>query len=160
MSNGNIYLTKYHIPHTALDHTANADLVTGLEWEDPTHCNRLSPSERRRLCLLLTKIAHTVRLRELVVRPYFQDYELIAKNAGTVTLAHFARVLHFIGVVLSDVDYTLLVKRFLKDSYTVNYVAFVHELEQVVRYLDGKRLVDYGEVSPNAHLYKGHYFVL
>lgn len=143
-----IFLCTLATPTPAVpDHTANPDLVTGLEWNDPTHCNRLSCSEHRRLCVMMTKIAHTVRLREMVLRPYFQDYELVAKNVGTVTLAHFSRVLHFIGVVLSAVDFALLVKRFMCDSYTVNFIAFVEELEQVVRYLDGKRLIDRSDVS-------------
>lgn len=62
-----------------LDHhpSDNADLVTGLEWEDPLNTNRLSISENRRLTILLTKIAHTVRLRDVVFQPYFQDYELV-----------------------------------------------------------------------------------
>lgn len=120
--------------------------MTGLEWEDPLHRNRLSTTENRRLCVLLMKIAHSVRLRELVLRPYFQDYELVAKNVGTVTLGHFSRVLHFLGLIMSSVDYQLLVKRFIKDSYTVNYVAFVKEIEEIMRYMDQHRLVDYSDV--------------
>lgn len=131
------------------DHSVNPDLVTGLEWEDPLHRNRLAASEHRRLCVLLTKIAQTVRLREIVLRPYFQDYELVAKNVGTVTMAHFSRVLHFLGILVSEVDFTLLVKRFIKDSYTVNYLAFVNEVEQIVKYLDRFRLIDHSQVYTN-----------
>lgn len=128
------------------DHSANPDIVNGLEWEDPLHCNRLSASEHRRLCVLLTKIAKTVRPREIVLRPYFQDYELVAKNVGTVTLAHFSRVLHFLGLVLSDSDFTLLVKRFIKDSYTVSYLAFIEEVEKIVKYLDRFGWIDSSQV--------------
>lgn len=128
------------------DTTKNPDLVNGLEWEDPLQVNRLSESENRRLCVLLTKIAQTVRLRELVLEPYFQDYELISKNHGTVTLAHFSRVLKFLKIVISTNDYQLLLKRFMKDSYTVNYVAFVKEIEEIVKYLDENRIIDQSEV--------------
>lgn len=121
--------------------------MTGLEWEDPMHCNRLSASEHRRLCVLLTKIAQAVRLREIVLRPYFQDYELVAKNVGSVTLAHFSRVLHFLGLLLSNDDFNLVVKRFIKDSYTVSYVAFVEEIERIVKYLDRYRLIDSSQVT-------------
>lgn len=55
----------------------NENLVTGLEWEDPLHVNSLSQSEERRLTLLITKIAALVNMRRLVLRPYFQDYELV-----------------------------------------------------------------------------------
>lgn len=129
------------------DNTENPDLVTGLEWEDPLHKNRLSISENRRLCVLMMKIAQSVRLREIVLRPYFQDYELVSKNCGTVTLAHFSRVLHFMGLLLSAADYYLLVKRFIKDSYTINYVAFLEEIEKIVKYLDRYRLRDFSDVS-------------
>lgn len=56
----------------------NPDLVTGLEWEDQLATNRLSISENRRLNIILTKIAHSVRLRDVVLRPFFQDYELVS----------------------------------------------------------------------------------
>lgn len=56
----------------------NSDLVTGLEWEDQLATNRLSDTELRRLTILLTKIAESVRLRDIVCRPYFQDYELVS----------------------------------------------------------------------------------
>lgn len=65
------------IKHLENHPSDNSDLVTGFEWEDPLHINRLSVSENRRATLLLTKIAHTVRLRDIVLRPYFQDYELV-----------------------------------------------------------------------------------
>lgn len=55
----------------------NPPLVTGLEWEDPLHVNRLSISEERRLNILLTKIAALVNFRKIILRPYFQDYELV-----------------------------------------------------------------------------------
>lgn len=59
------------------DFSKNASLVNGLEWEDPLQVNRLSISEERRLNLLLTKIACTVNMRNLLLRPYLQDYELV-----------------------------------------------------------------------------------
>lgn len=116
------------------------------------HRNRLATCEHRRLCVLLTKIAQAVRLREIVLRPYFQDYELVAKNVGTVTMAHFSRVLHFLGLLLSETDFTLLIKRFVKDSYTVNYLAFVDEVEKIVQYLDRFRLIDYSQVKNILHV--------
>lgn len=55
----------------------NENLVTGLEWDDPLQVNRLSPSEERRMSLLITKIATIVNQKKLILRPYFQDYELV-----------------------------------------------------------------------------------
>lgn len=50
-----------------------------MEWEDPEHVNRISATEHRKLCLILTQIAVLVNKRKLVLRPYFQDYELVRK---------------------------------------------------------------------------------
>ncbi|XP_012253830.2 uncharacterized protein LOC105684778 [Athalia rosae] len=122
----------------------NKPLVTGLEWEDPLHVNRLSGTEHRRLSLIITQIAVLINKRKLVLRPYFQDYELVAKNAGTVTLAHFARVLNFLGIVLAADEFNLLIKRFVKDSYTVNYVAFVKAVDDAQNYMDQHGMLGLG----------------
>lgn len=59
------------------DFGKNKTLVTGLEWEDPLHVNVLSGTETRKLNLVITQIAVLVSKRKLVLRPYFQDYELV-----------------------------------------------------------------------------------
>lgn len=56
----------------------NKPIVTGLEWDDPMHVNRLSISEERRLNILITKIASVVNMKKMILRPYFQDYELVS----------------------------------------------------------------------------------
>ncbi|XP_045460656.1 uncharacterized protein LOC123671052 [Harmonia axyridis] len=132
------------IHNSVPDFMKNQPLVSGIEWEDPMQVNRLSMSEERKLNLLLTKIATVVNMRRLVMRPYFQDYELIAKNHGVVTIAHFARILDFLKIMVSPVDFNLLVKKFLKDSYTVNYIAFLGELDKIVQYLNQHGVLDLG----------------
>lgn len=52
-------------------------MLTGLEWEDPLHVNRVSALEYRKLNLILTQIAVSIGKRKLLLRPYFQDYELV-----------------------------------------------------------------------------------
>ncbi|XP_036148032.1 uncharacterized protein LOC105829378 isoform X2 [Monomorium pharaonis] len=130
------------------DFGKNKSLVTGLEWEDLLHVNALSGIETRKLNLIITQIAVLVSKRKIVLRPYFQDYELIAKNVGTVTLAHFGRILKFLGIVLGAEEFRLLVKRFAKDAYTVNYVAFLKAVDEVQRYLDEHGMVDFGGELP------------
>ncbi|KAF7382800.1 hypothetical protein HZH66_013202 [Vespula vulgaris] len=120
----------------------NKPLVTGLEWEDPLHVNVLSATELRKLCLIITHIAVQINKRKLVLRPYFQDYELIAKNVGTVTYAHFGRVLKFLGIVLGSEEFCLLVKRFAKDAYTINYVAFVKAIDEAQEYMEKHGMLD------------------
>ncbi|XP_046829104.1 uncharacterized protein LOC124428730 [Vespa crabro] len=124
------------------DFSKNKPLVTGLEWEDPLHVNVLSATELRKLCLIITQIAVLINKRKLVLRPYFQDYELIAKNVGTVTYAHFGRVLKFLGIVLGSEEFCLLVKRFAKDAYTINYIAFVKAIDEAQEYMEKHGMLD------------------
>ncbi|XP_046666960.1 uncharacterized protein LOC124358706 [Homalodisca vitripennis] len=132
------------------DMTKYSNLVSGLEWEDPYHVNSLSVPEERRIMLLLTKIATLVKARDLVLLPHFQDYEIIAKNDGTITISHFARVLHFLKIFVAPEEFRLLVRKFLKDGYTVNYMAFVSALEYVYQYMERCGITDLGgEVLPN-----------
>ncbi|CAH1971344.1 unnamed protein product [Acanthoscelides obtectus] len=141
---GRIYYTQLcEVIHDSVpEFTDNAPLVTGLEWEDPMHSNRLSISEERRLNVLITKIASLVNMRKLILRPYFQDYELVSKNTGTVTIAHFARILAHLNILLSADDFSLLVKKYLKDSYTLNYIAFLAAIDKVVNYLNEHNILD------------------
>ncbi|KAI8421319.1 hypothetical protein MSG28_008347 [Choristoneura fumiferana] len=90
-------------------------------------CHKLDQWQLRRLCCLLATIA----AREIPLKPYFQDYELVAKNDGRITFAHFARILNYIGVLVSAEDFNLLVRRFIKDSYTLDYVEFIRAVEAV-----------------------------
>ncbi|XP_075225203.1 uncharacterized protein LOC142326511 [Lycorma delicatula] len=126
------------------DLSRNPPLTSGLEWDFPYHVNVLSVSEERRLRVLLTKLATTVSARRLLLRPYFQDYELIAKNNGAVTLPHFYRIFHFLKIYLSDDDYHILVKKFLKNGYTVNYIAFLSALDLITKELIKKGNFDVG----------------
>lgn len=141
---GRIYYTQLcQVIHDSIPNfRQNESLVTGLEWEDPMHLNRLSVSEERRLYVLITKIASLVNFRKLILLPYFQDYELVAKNTGTVTMAHFARILAHLDILISSDDFNLLVKKFVKDNYTVNYVAFIAMIDQVIDYLNMHGILD------------------
>lgn len=122
-------------------------MVTGLEWEDPMQVNRLSVSEERRLSVLITKIATIVNMKKLILRPFFQDYELVSKNNGTVTIGHFARILSYLDIMVSADDFHLLVKKYLKDSYTLNYIAFLAAIDETVTFLEMNGMLDIGGVS-------------
>ncbi|XP_056643883.1 uncharacterized protein LOC130449862 [Diorhabda sublineata] len=141
---GRIYYTQLcEVIHNSVPQfSSNAPLVTGLEWENPLHTNRLSISEERRLSVLLTKIASLVNLKKIIFRPYFQDYELVSKNNGTVTIAHFARILAYLEILLSADDFNLLVKKYMKDCYTVNYYAFISSINEIVNYLNAHGILD------------------
>lgn len=70
----------------------------------------------------------------------------IAKNVGTITLAHFGRVLKFLGIILGAEEFRLLVKRFAKNAYTVNYVAFLKAIDEVQCYLDEHGMTNFSGV--------------
>ena len=114
---------------------AEQQFVTGLEWEDFS-INHLTPFEHRHANMILTKIAHSCRLRDVELEPYFQDYEAMSKNHGTITISHFRRVLNFLGLTLGVKEFRLLLKKFMRHNYTVNYCAFLEEIKSIVKWLD------------------------
>ncbi|CAH0582822.1 unnamed protein product [Chrysodeixis includens] len=61
------------------------------------------------------------------------DYHIVAKNDGRITFAHFARILNYIGVIVTPEDFNLLVRKFIKDSYTLDYVEFLKAVDAVKR---------------------------
>lgn len=114
------------------------DVVTGENEMISTARSKqsLSSHEHRRLSLLLMGIAQSLRFREQVLRPYFEDYDLIARNGGSVTIGYLKRVLYYLGITLRRTEFDLLVKRFMVDNYKLNYEAFAEEIDQLLRYLD------------------------
>lgn len=123
------------------------EFVTGLEWEDPLHVNFLSMSEHRKVNLILTKIAHNCRFRDIVLEPYFQDYEMQSLNNGTVTITHFRRILNFLGITLGVKEFRVLVKKFIKHNYTVNYVAFLDSIKNIKKWFDENGHTDCKDIS-------------
>lgn len=71
----------------------------------------------------------------------------IAKNNGCVTISHFGRILYFLKINLSVEDFQLLVNKFLKDGYTVNYMAFLAALEYIYECMEENGITDVGGVS-------------
>lgn len=66
--------------------------ATGLEFEDPMHTNALTAREERRVHVILVKIAATINARRLVLRPFFQDYELVTYNfVALLTLKRYTQ---------------------------------------------------------------------
>ncbi|XP_058811416.1 uncharacterized protein LOC131676318 [Topomyia yanbarensis] len=107
----------------------------------------LSSSEHRLLSLLLMQIAKALQFREQVLRPYFEDYDLIARNGGSVTYAYFKRVLYFLGITFGLHEWDLLAKRYMVDNYKIDYESFVKEIDQLLRYLDSKGPLDRRSVN-------------
>lgn len=71
--------------------------MTGLEWEDPLHVNILNDTETRKLNLIITRIAVLINKRKIVLRPYFQDYELVhsGKIHLQITILYYDTLLRY-----------------------------------------------------------------
>lgn len=59
-----------------------------------------------------------------------------------MTFAHFGRILKFLGIVMASDEFNLLVKRFAKDNYTVNYIAFLKAIDEAQDYMDQHGMLD------------------
>ncbi|XP_011505794.1 PREDICTED: uncharacterized protein LOC105368481 [Ceratosolen solmsi marchali] len=129
---GRIFYTQFCtiIQENSKNIIRNRDFCINMRWRKIFH-GFLSLSEERKLEIIITKIASCINRQQILIRPYFHDYELISKNCGVVTFTHFARVLHFLDINLSPNEMYLLIKKFSKDNYSVNYVAFIQAIEEV-----------------------------
>lgn len=107
-----------------------------LEWKDPCKIT-LSDLEKRRLDVILEKIAQSVRLRDLPIRPYF--------DGGNVTFNHFYRVLTFLGLRVAHDELGLLLKCYMKDSQRINCDAFANDVEAKIYNQDVLRDPDYSK---------------
>ncbi|KAK0079021.1 hypothetical protein PV325_001848 [Microctonus aethiopoides] len=143
LHDGRIHYSQLcQIIHDNVPKFQSKNFITELKWEDPLVVNPLSPAELKKFNLIIIQIAMRVNRRKMILRPYFQDYELIAKNMGTVTITHFGRILNFLGIILASNEFALLVKRFVKNSYTINYVSFLNAVEEAQNYIERNGMVD------------------
>lgn len=68
----------------------------------------------------------------------------LTKHEGVVTVSHFARILNHLRLLVADVDFHLLLKKFMKNSYMVNYVAFLEVVDRITRTLTQQQMLDVG----------------
>lgn len=74
--------------------------------------------------------------------PFKQDYERVSGNNGTVTLHQFRKILTFVGITLAANEMKLVVKRYIKHGYTVNYIAFVSAIENIMKWFEEHGFLD------------------
>lgn len=53
----------------------------------------------------------------------------------------------YLGILVSAEDFSLLVKKYGKNSYTINYIAFVAAINEAVNYMEQHGMLDLGGVS-------------
>jgi len=61
-------------------------------------------------------------------------------------------------IPLSESDFLLLLKRYMKDGYLVNYVAFLKHIDNITDYLKAHNLLDNSGVGKNLFGYQEHFF--
>ena len=86
---------------------------------------------------LIARLAHTVKVRQLLIRPTFNDYY---KNVNSpiqvdqVTFAQFRNGLSTLGIKIDIIETELLQKRYAgKTPGYVNYVAFACDVDESER---------------------------
>ncbi|CRL05796.1 CLUMA_CG018824, isoform A [Clunio marinus] len=119
--------------------------VSGLEWESHDHVNVLTSFELRQLDLILTKITYSLRCRECQIDDYFKDYEWIGNGCGTMSIAHFQRILDQAGITLGPKEFQLVVRRFLKYGYVINYIAFLDAIHEILKWFDRNGFLNTGK---------------
>ena len=68
----------------------------------------------------------------------------LTKNEGVVTVSHFARILAHLRLLVAADEFHLLLKKFMKSSYTVNYVAFLEVIDRIAKTLTDQQMLDVG----------------
>ncbi|CAH1408075.1 unnamed protein product [Nezara viridula] len=104
--------------------------------------NKLGDKEDQEVKEILARISVSVTPRKLVVKPFFQDFELVKKDSGLVSKNTFVRVVHFMGVPLTTEEISLLLRKYRHDSDTVKYEAFLKEIDEVSQFLAENQFVD------------------
>lgn len=66
----------------------------------------------------------------------------MSKNCGTVTVSHFRRLLYFAGITMANKEFQLVLKRFMKHNYTVNYVAFLQAIDEIMDWFAKNKVLD------------------
>lgn len=59
-----------------------------------------------------------------------------------MTFAHFRRILNFAEITLGDKEFQLVVNRFMKYGYSINYVAFLTAIQEILEWFDVKGFLD------------------
>uniref|UniRef100_T1HXX0 Uncharacterized protein n=1 Tax=Rhodnius prolixus TaxID=13249 RepID=T1HXX0_RHOPR len=137
------YVTYDQFCQLIHDYRPPAETMEEMEREDPYTVNKnLTKREERMLYEILTDIAVNVTKKRLVLRPFFQDYEMIKKNNGVITKTTFFKVLDFMGARLEKHRLDVLVKRYMRDNYSIKYNAFLKELDEVFDYLEKNNYSD------------------
>ncbi|CAI9726336.1 Hypothetical predicted protein [Octopus vulgaris] len=91
--------------------------------------NILSTEEEAEIKELLDYQSEKIRERNLLLFPYFKDYDRGVGYTKSITKNQFARVMHFVQLELTDRQLRLLVKKFGNENGDINYPLYVQTVD-------------------------------
>eukprot|EP00106_Octopus_bimaculoides_P000016 XP_014767458.1 PREDICTED: uncharacterized protein LOC106867177 [Octopus bimaculoides] len=91
--------------------------------------NTLSAEEEAEIKELLDYQAEKIKERNLLLFPYFKDYDRGVGYTKSITKNQFARVMHFVKLELTDRQLRLLVKKFGNENGDINYPLYVQTVD-------------------------------
>jgi Ca2+-binding EF-hand superfamily protein len=90
--------------------------------------NGLAQDVKDRYSSAMEKIYFIMTSRHILLKPYFQDYELV--NKERVTKTQFAAVLDKLKVELSEAEMNAIMKKYMDNRGDVDYVSFCTDVEK------------------------------
>ena len=93
--------------------------------------NSLQPKEEEKVLDALSRLSDVIRKRQILLYPYFKDYDRGVAYTRNVTKSQFARVLHTLNLSVAEEDLRLLCLKFEEPiSGYVNYPAFCQAVDE------------------------------
>ncbi|XP_067828759.1 uncharacterized protein [Heptranchias perlo] len=92
---------------------------------------KLTDAEEKRLEIVLRELSEQVEKRQLLVNPFFKDYDENVAYRRLLTKSQFERTMDYLGLSVLPMDFRLLCKKF-EDPATgeINYVAFSQAVDK------------------------------
>ncbi|XP_067876442.1 uncharacterized protein [Heterodontus francisci] len=92
---------------------------------------KLMDAEEKRVEIVLRELSQQVEKRQLLVNPFFKDYDKKVAYRRLLTKSQFERGLDYLGLSVLPLDFRLLCKKF-EDPATgeINYVAFSQAIDK------------------------------
>lgn len=110
-------------PTETVERPARGTLFRGLK--------PLVEEQELKIMEILATIADKVTKERIMLYQYFKDFDRSTAYTRVVTPSQFARILHFVGLDLSQVDLNLILNKFQDPtSGDVNYPAFVQAVDK------------------------------
>ncbi|XP_078391762.1 uncharacterized protein LOC144674143 isoform X1 [Cetorhinus maximus] len=125
----NVMEHAYNVPH--LDKYPTAEVCRPPRGTLFQLGAELTDLEEKRVNTVLRELAQQVEKRQLLVNPFFKDFDEKVAYRRLLTKSQFERGLDYLGFTILPTDFKLLCKKF-EDPVTgqINYVAFSQAIDK------------------------------